>query len=63
MPWGPEDDAAMRDDAILQWAKQAPQRPGSYDVAASDEEQAYYSSALAKWAAQRPNVDRGWEDR
>lgn len=55
MPWGPEDDAAMRDDALLRWARSAPQRPGSYDVAVSAEEQAYYSSALEKWAAERPS--------
>ena len=50
-----DDDAQIYADRdLLDWARQAPDRPGSYDQAPTEEESAAYNHAIRKHMDNKP---------
>jgi hypothetical protein len=58
-----DDEGRIAEDhALLEWAKEAPEAPGSYDYPASEEESAAHEHAVKEWhkrkPGRRPKYDR-----
>lgn len=54
-----DEQAIMEDYALLQWAREAPQQPGSYDYpVVSEMDQALYMENLKQWAHKKPTSSR-----
>ena len=52
------DDQIYRERDLLDWAREAPERPGSYDQAPTEEEQAAYEHSARKHMERKPRVRR-----
>jgi len=54
-----DDDAQIfADRDLLDWARQCPESPGSYDQRATEEEVAAHEYAVRKWREKRPQQDQ-----
>jgi hypothetical protein len=59
-----DDDPSIYEDRdLLDWARQAPRSPGSYDYAPNEEESAAYEYEKRKWMERKPTVSDGYGDR
>lgn len=58
-----DDPQIYRDRDLLDWAKEYPESPGSYDTPASEEETAAHEYEVRKWRGRRPNSGSGYDDR
>jgi hypothetical protein len=59
-----DDEAAIFErDALLRWAEEAPEAPGSYDHPASEEETAAHDHAVRKWKERKPRTRSKYGDR
>lgn len=57
-----DDDAQIfADRDLLDWARSAPQSPGDYDHAASEEAQAAYDYDRRKWMEEKPRTYSGYD--
>ena len=57
-----DDDAQIfADRDLLDWARSAPQAPGDYDHAASEEAQAAYEYERRKWMEEKPRTYSGYD--
>lgn len=57
-----DDQQIFEDRALLDWARSAPQAPGSYDYPASEEAMAAYDYDRRKWMEQKPYVRSSYDD-
>ena len=58
-----DDQSIFEERALLDWAREAPRSPGSYDYAPSEEESAAYEYEQRKWMEKKPAVSDGYGDR
>jgi hypothetical protein len=58
-----DDEQIFEDRALLDWARSAPDSPGDYDHAPSEEEAAAYDYDRRKWMEQKPPVRSKYGDR
>lgn len=58
-----DDEQIFEDRALLDWARSAPEAPGSYDYPASEEEKAAYEYDRRKWMEEKPPTKSRYADR
>jgi hypothetical protein len=59
-----DDEAAIAErDALLRWADEAPEPPGSYDNAPTEEESAVHDHEVKKWLDRKPSKRSKHGDR
>jgi hypothetical protein len=50
-----DDEGAIAErEALLRWADEAPEHPGSYEQAPTEEESAAHNEVVRKWKERKP---------
>jgi hypothetical protein len=49
-----DEEAIAEREALLRWADEAPEHPGSYDYPVSEEESAVHDHEVKKWKERKP---------
>ncbi len=59
-----DDDPSIYEDRdLLDWAREAPESPGDYDHAPTEEEAAAHNHAVRKWRERKPRTRTRYPDR
>jgi len=57
-----DDEQLFAERDLLDWAREAPRSPGSYDYAPTEEESAAYDYERRKWMERRPTSLDSYEE-